>query len=362
MTVVTRFDVDGHPVFISDLLISSEDDTSSARLPTLGAIDQIFPKGSGFVPTGLRQKTAILSPSVVIGWSGSALSARTYLTTLKEIARNQELTIEIIEQTTRDLDHQGLINELTTLGAHWNLLKSTVETFGIPPCKKARSDNYGSVYLIGGGWNWFGAFMETGNDLTIVPPDDKSLRAALTGQAIAGAGAALEVDNGFSLLEYFGGGYEVTTLWANGFRKLEGVTNLVWRGESFKAPVEFSISHVSKGRYINDFLNIQVLRPGADDSQSADAVKHHRTESFLIPPAYRPIITPATPSFNIEEFNSSIICHYFVVGPESQRQCKAQVEFYSETTQNISFSNSKSGPSIILNKQWMQDLLDSIAE
>jgi len=68
---------------LGDILMSGvERPGEPARLPTIENITEVFAEGSGLVPTGLRQKIAILSDDLIIGWSGDYIAARTVITDL----------------------------------------------------------------------------------------------------------------------------------------------------------------------------------------------------------------------------------------------------------------------------------------
>jgi hypothetical protein len=362
MTLVASFEVNGHPVFVNDILISSIDEKSSARIPTIGAVANIFPEGSGYVPTSLRQKTAILGPNVVVGWSGMALSARIYCTTLRDLSLVEDLTLESIDRITYELAERGVIPGLNIIGSIWDKTRSKVEPFEFFSYQSAQTKIHGNLRLLGTGSTWFGAFLENSEPVDPLKVNEISITAALSGQAIAGACMGFEVGNGFSLMEYFGGGYEVTTLWPDGFKKLSDVTTLVWYGRDFEPSVEFTLSLVSNSRYIDDYLNIQVWRSTPEATPSNEGASLlSQVESYLIEPAFRTSIRPVSPAGKPAAFNSKIICNYFIVGESDQRQCKACVEQYGNDSLNIEFYDEAGFLGVKYHQTWMQNLLSSVA-
>jgi hypothetical protein len=362
MTLVANFEIKGYPVFISDVLISSPDDTSAARVPTIGPIAKIFPEGSGYVPTDLRQKTAIIGSNVLVGWSGSALSARTYCTKLREVGHLEPLTLEKILRLTDELTKQSIIPELSVLGLVRDPNSSKVEPFDIPPYQSVESDAHGTIRVIGSGSDWFGAFLGISTPEEPHGPEANPTSVSLAGQAIAGACLGLEVENGFSLLEYFGGGYEVATLWPDGFKKLSGITTLVWCGQNFEPPVEFGLSHVSSWSYLEDFLRVQVWRSEVESKSTGDGSgRLTQMEPFLIEPVFRTSRRPAASAVSLTAFNSRIICNYFIIGEQGKRQCKAHIEFYEYGSPNIEFFDDAGSLGVRYNRAWMQNILNSIA-
>ena len=67
------------PVLVADSLISGPDDTSALATPDHPhGICDVFPPGSGFVPTRLSRKTCIVNSSLAMAMVGSVVHMRAF--------------------------------------------------------------------------------------------------------------------------------------------------------------------------------------------------------------------------------------------------------------------------------------------
>ena len=60
-------------MLMGDLLLSIKESrsTSPALIPTAEDLSKVFPAGSTYVPSGLRQKIIVLSDTFALGWAGT---------------------------------------------------------------------------------------------------------------------------------------------------------------------------------------------------------------------------------------------------------------------------------------------------
>lgn len=86
MTAVARLTINNFPVLIGDLLLSNEElDKKVIHLPTVGSHTIVFPTGSGFTISGLRQKLTVIGDNLTVGWAGNRLAAKAIVKELIEI-------------------------------------------------------------------------------------------------------------------------------------------------------------------------------------------------------------------------------------------------------------------------------------
>src|SRR5262245_19319413 len=93
MTAVARFVHGGCPILVGDLLLSGEELPGRTPTgPTIEAITDIFPVGSGWVPVALAQKIALITDKLVIGWSGTESVARGVFSELIRMSSSKPFT------------------------------------------------------------------------------------------------------------------------------------------------------------------------------------------------------------------------------------------------------------------------------
>jgi len=86
MTVIFHTHACNTPMLIGDVLISSEEasDTPVLKLPGhLEGIEEVFPKGSGFVPKKMQRKVFIINANMAAGVSGNVLHMRAFVDDLR---------------------------------------------------------------------------------------------------------------------------------------------------------------------------------------------------------------------------------------------------------------------------------------
>ncbi len=116
MTVIATFSINACPILMGDLLISGDESPqSSLNVPTIGDIDQIFPQGSGYLPTSLNQKLSIMNDNLAIAWAGTKISANViFRQLLKECKKNPIGASGICRPSSQI--------SIKTMGLTWGLL------------------------------------------------------------------------------------------------------------------------------------------------------------------------------------------------------------------------------------------------
>ena len=87
MTLVARFEVSNSPVLLGDLLISGSERPGAdpLKIPTIDDITEIYPEDwEWHRPIGLKQKIAIISDRLAVGWAGKEISATVAINKLRE--------------------------------------------------------------------------------------------------------------------------------------------------------------------------------------------------------------------------------------------------------------------------------------
>src|SRR5258708_5095883 len=68
---------------MGDVLLSGDEEVGrSPNIPTVGDTNSVYPEGSGWVISGLKQKISIVGANLLVGWAGGRSIAQT---TIKEL-------------------------------------------------------------------------------------------------------------------------------------------------------------------------------------------------------------------------------------------------------------------------------------
>jgi hypothetical protein len=256
MTVVVRFGFGDYPMLISDLLLSGPEPLGQKfAIPTVGDVKTVFGEGSGFTPTRLNQKVALIGDDLVLAWTGSRLEARTIIKELIEKNMQQPLSKDSLADYFKSVDPRAL-KAVGFLG----FLKeaSGIIQLGLN-CETFASELFGEVGFLGSGSNDIKPFFEELPEFPIPPKQKLSMQAVSNSFALSLSGLLLsiEIANRRSLLQFYGGGYEIVTAVEGNFRKLDDVTYLFWFVQVIDDKIGLSLDRVFKYSYQDDVLIIR---------------------------------------------------------------------------------------------------------
>jgi hypothetical protein len=230
MTVIAAFNVNQYPILFGDLLVSgSEDPNVTLNVPTIGEITEIFPKGSGFVPTALRQKIVIVNENLCLAWSGTRISAQIIISALlRESQKKPKWSFDDLSSFFKNFDGEH--------GSKVGIIGYSNDGRGIFPFgygtqqRNYQSERHGLVRLGGSGAENLQSYLDNFN----IPPLQGRMNPLETaiGNALAITThmTGLERITGNNLLHYYGGGFEIASLVRKKFTKIDNVTYLIWVG------------------------------------------------------------------------------------------------------------------------------------
>jgi hypothetical protein len=166
MTLVTTIRERGLPLIIGDLLISGRETPGhSARVPTAGLIDRVFPAGSGFTIVGLRQKIAIINDHCAVGWAGSMVGAAHIIRALRAEGQRGPLTPprvhEIIagaKSELREGESPSLVGFVTEIVNGGSLGVYRFHDGGVT----FETNSFGKMFAAGGGVDGLRAMLRVG--------------------------------------------------------------------------------------------------------------------------------------------------------------------------------------------------------
>lgn len=164
MTMVTFTDPNRMPVLIADSLISGPDDESALITPDHPrGITEVFPPQSGYIPTRLARKTALINSNLAIAMSGGLMDMRAFRQDVQSHFRQctdcRPADVEqFLQEYKRDSHGKIVLNNISALllstyrhdeqNHIYHLLTSHTD---MPDLVEADSKNLGKVLATGCG-------------------------------------------------------------------------------------------------------------------------------------------------------------------------------------------------------------------
>ncbi|HEY9298740.1 MAG TPA: hypothetical protein VIQ31_20755, partial [Phormidium sp.] len=220
MTLIATLTISNLPVLIGDALLSGEGSGQNLAIPTIGNVSEIFPEGSDYTITGLRQKINIIDDNLAIGWAGSYIAAKTIISKLKRQSNSQKFTRESIHQFFREIyrspSEWGANQGVAFLGyiADSEGIEHFEYSFNDCLIYQTNSSRYGEVKICGSGNSDMEDLLtkisrpslESGK---IQSDFDNVVIESLT---ICGWFFSYEMSTPENLWNFYGGAYEIATL------------------------------------------------------------------------------------------------------------------------------------------------------
>ena len=151
MTLIAYVEIDGLPVLVGDVLVSSETFNRAVVLPGSGRLSVDRPQY--YYPTEYRQKLNKINDNLLIAWAGPKIVADTLVSHLRNISSpsDRDETQALLEELIRDFSK-------TKLGNEFSFVAMFVDTEGPIPLAVAPYnmehvdiEGYGNVFVAGSG-------------------------------------------------------------------------------------------------------------------------------------------------------------------------------------------------------------------
>lgn len=309
MTAVARLAIDNYPLLIGDILLSApEVQGRNIRVPTVDDITNVFPVGSGFTPSGLRQKITVVGDNLVIGWSGMRIAAKVVIQELLERNKQEPFTNDSLMRHFGGLDESYWKQGLGLVG----FVKDSrgIAQFGFRYLN-LNTELFGRVGLLGSGAENFEKFLQ---NLPCLPPPSREVNSLERSLACAlmtsGAFLSSEIATHESLLNFYGGGYEIASLFNGKFSKLDDITYLFWHGDITDDGIRMNLHQVCKYSYVNDVL---LIRTATLSEFAANTRLTIKQSVEVVPPIYREVTHEESSTFSRPAFDSKWLCNYYLV-------------------------------------------------
>lgn len=292
MTLIAGFTVNNAPILIGDILISGKEyQQPPVKIPTVGDVSEVFPGGSGFTVVGTRQKICIISDNLAIGWAGSYVAAKVIIQDLIRKSKATSFTCEYIESYFEGIDEDiaNLGVELIITIIDSNRTRGAIYRYD---SMAQNSLQLGQFFLGGSGADDMREAIEgfvkaapkatsSGLDQNTIP---LTMAALLTSRLLTHDLASKK-----SLLQYYGGGYEIAYFEKTEFKKLDDISYLFWTvhcEDSKRIGVSSFPLRILTFRYTNDLLSIRAFSiKGSKDHKPIGTAD----EMFFIPPIHRAV-------------------------------------------------------------------------
>jgi hypothetical protein len=264
MTLIARGVFDGYPIFIADLLLSTEAKSREiVDLPVFDDINSLLPETADRSVVGLHQKLLLLNERLTVAWAGNFEYA-------KQICLRLSKEISITPLRLNYLLSKVPLwkrNEVALLGAISVPSKIrpdlvSVEYFHTPNVDIAKSETLRDCYVAGSG---AARFIEWTDQMKYVTwKGAATLGSREKSDFLAVSAAAVftgnEAATGGNILEWFGGGFEVVTFRSGHLTKIGNILHTFWQARPIPGGYSFlPIPKVLKADYIEDVLVLQTF-------------------------------------------------------------------------------------------------------
>lgn len=231
MTILVAHQNDHSAMLFGDaMIIGNESDSFTSVLPVVGPITNIFPKGSGYTVTGLRQKICVVSDECVIGWADNMLGAHMALTQLQELAAREKLNPDIVSWFLRNLNSDTVSLGTSLLG--YVVGSKGPEFFSNGKHPDPLAIDGAKVIVEGTSTDYMGSFLQSSKRTDRNADANWSHEdiAREFGLQLATYHLAGESAGYAQFRRFFGGAYEVATYGGGRFSKCEDAAFVFWKG------------------------------------------------------------------------------------------------------------------------------------
>lgn len=346
---------------MADLLVSGRPiPGQSSIVPTRDDLSTIFPPNSVLVPRGLRQKIAIVSDDLVVGWAGTVAVAADVIGELVHLNAASPFTME-----TLDRHFDGLPASVWAkigLVGHMVDPDGRIAYFG-RGSHEVDSKLYGRIGLLGSGEADIHRFMSvfTSPPGEVDPELNRLEQAAVLALILAGGLLSIELKDDRSLKNYYGGGYEIVIREAGKFRKFDEISYIFWDAtlDPVGMTASFGPRRMFRYKYQDDLLRIRsiTLRPGPDGPII------DRNIQYLISPVYRDVTDDEVSNTHKISMNAKWLCNVFhVEAPDKGHLFFTSVNHQPGESEFVRFDEMEVGIKFGFSQRFLNDTAQMLAD
>lgn len=166
------------------------------------------------------------------------------------------------------------------------------------------TDSIGTVKIIGSGSEFLVDIIKNFSFPSFPNNYNPQFNAISSGLSLTGMSLCKEIGDYESLLNYYGGGYELVSIFGNKFRKVNNYLLIIWHVASDEDKNYFYPAQICKYLYFNDVLLIRVFRhiDWTRDMQK----KEFKESRYYVNPIYRDVSREEERTFVVPPLNSTV--------------------------------------------------------
>lgn len=358
MTAIVAFFANELPIVIGDILLSGPERSTDVNIPTIGDTSLVFPAGSGYAITGIAQKVAVLSPDLVVAWAGHAVAARTVISELRQRILSRKLTQHELDRFLNEDVPKTLAGlSLSLVGflrdqGQTTMFRYNAYRFEVP--------RLGEMYCAGSGTSALASQLEQWPAAPEMMKGDLLAGTSEIAFALGLTGTLMqsELATATSLMNFYGGGYEVATMMEDGFAKMNDLTFVFWRvvcnaqGVTFYPPILYL-----KVCYELNRLILRSRRPEPDGTTG----RHRLTDTLHeVSAIFEPFTSRMDLSEGVPTMHSRFLCSYMFVEHGGAPEVLCRVDYDPGGSPLFEFCESPSEPTAKFRKDFLDAMFQSI--
>ena len=335
MTLIAKYSINGFNMVFGDLLTtgSISNDARPIKIPTQGNVNEFF-GDCGWGISGLNQKVNLISDNCIIAWAGEWIGAKIVISDLHRLSKIKNLTVD---------DLLNIIDNNPELEKHpvqlVGLIFDQNEIIGFSSeAEEFESKSLQNVCLGGTGGDAIRQFSQLLNNVKNIAEGNVNVVAEGIASSLFLGSLLLNTEfrEGTStptLLNMFGGGYEIAFFADGKMQKLAEVTFLFWQATLTETGCLVSYPElIVKQGYANDHLLIRSVRLCLNNDFTVSSFDE---QNIVVRPMFEPPNRPSRDYLDSLSLSSRILSHCILVGDGSKfLGISSLVQSYSETSKN----------------------------
>jgi hypothetical protein len=322
MTLIAQLSINGAPLLIGDVLLSSEQRTGlKVTLPLVGDINEVLAKNGVPFQVDFGQKVNVLSDRLVVAWSGRMDEAERALRVLSRVSTRSNLDIGDIGRELNAIDQQQIAH-LQLVGT---LLGDAQGTMRVAHCftlgvKPTNIPSLGPVFAAGTGRDFFLNMLKKSNWTNYGRGSEFQvahvLLAALTNE---------EYRTGSTILNRWGGGFEAVTCsqLRGRFEKVGDILHTFWKMREHEDDSLAFTPMFYKTTYWRDAL---IIHSAQLEETRTDTFRLISNDLILVPPLLKQIGDYDLTEYGNADFSYRAICCHIVIEKSDNRDLLFFVE------------------------------------
>jgi hypothetical protein len=368
MTLAAAHFIQGWPILIGDVLISNRKEyAQQVTLPTIHhhVLEENVTKL--YSPSGLSQKLTIVNNDLAVGWAGTKLHAKSFIRELLAEYADKKCSISEILEYLNNMDQERRDN-ISVVGVIKSEKVFHVFGIGVDCCCERLNDVVDVVYVAGTGQRDYLEILRS----FINKPTEEGLNPFqyAAGNTIMASSFMMgkELTNLESLINGYGGGYEIISYVNGKFQKIDDINHIIWiANEAKDGQWTLTLPRLfMKYEYHGDIF---MIRRGEflDNTDSNELIQMSIVNEcvHLISPIYRYLNRGELEELQrkvLPDLNARFICHSILTFKNSGMvNCQPYLNYSGNGTNPIQFVQKGGQIHIEIEPDLIKSLLTSLS-